>query len=219
MSGARASGGADTTEATRTSGMSNRLARDQPRNCQLGLPIASIAVVLVDSSRAQDSQQVVEPQGLGRQTSPPGKGADGKGAFSSFPHARSCRPDAGRLPSYLEPRRCPKVKVKRALGVLRKAQVQTTVARIQPARGDDLAPREEVHALDAMGMGVTEQRVLPATERVVGHRHRDRHVDADHADLHLVLELPRGATVVGEDRHAIAVRVVVDQLYTLVVAV
>src|SRR5829696_2407344 len=83
MSGARASGGADTTEATRTSGMSNRLARDQPRNCQLGLPIASIAVVLVDSSRAQDSQQVVEPQGLGRQTSPPGKGADGKGAFSS----------------------------------------------------------------------------------------------------------------------------------------
>jgi hypothetical protein len=48
-------------------------------------------------------------------------------------------------------------------------------------------------------------------------RHRDRHVDADHADLDLVLELPGGAAVVGEDRGAVAVRVVVDERERLVV--
>jgi hypothetical protein len=52
---------------------------------------------------------------------------------------------------------------------------------------------------------VAEQRRLPAAERVVRHRHRDGHVDADHADLDLVLELAGGAAVVGEDGHAVGV--------------
>ena len=59
---------------------------------------------------------------------------------------------------------------------------------------------------------------LPAAEGVVRHRHRDRDVDPDHADLDLVGELPRRPAVVGEDRHPVAVRVVVDQLHALVVA-
>ena len=61
-------------------------------------------------------------------------------------------------------------------------------AGVGPAGGDDLAAGVEVHALGAVGVGVAEQRGLPAAERVVGHRHRDRHVDADHPDLDLVLE-------------------------------
>ena len=91
------------------------------------------------------------------------------------------------------------------------------MARVEPALGDRLGPGEEVHALDAVGVGVAEEAVLPPTEGVVGHRRGDRHVDADHPDLDLVLEAPRCPTVVGEDRRAVAVGVVVDQLQALVV--
>ena len=63
------------------------------------------------------------------------------------------------------------------------------------------------------------RRRLPAAEAVVADRDRDGHVDADHADLHLVLEPAGGAAVVGEDRGAVAVRVGVDQVQALVVAV
>ncbi len=58
----------------------------------------------------------------------------------------------------------------------------------EPAGGDGLGPGEEVHTFGAVGMAVTEQRRLPAAKAVVGHGNRDRHVDADHADLDLVLE-------------------------------
>src|SRR5262245_19885682 len=61
-------------------------------------------------------------------------------------------------------------------GVLREPEVETAMARVEPARGDDLATGEEVHALHAVGVGVAEQAVLPPAERVVRHRHRDRHI-------------------------------------------
>nr|WP_254801958.1 hypothetical protein [Kitasatospora sp. SUK 42] len=66
-------------------------------------------------------------------------------------------------------------------------------------------------------MGVAEERGLPAPEGVVGDRHRDRHVDADHADLHLELEAPGRAAVVGEEGGAVAVRVGVDERQALLV--
>ena len=47
---------------------------------------------------------------------------------------------------------------------------------------------------------------------MVGHRHRDRHVDADHADLDGIGEGAGGITVAGEYRGAIAVFMVVDHL-------
>ncbi len=90
--------------------------------------------------------------------------------------------------------------------------------RVAPARGDHLATGEEVHALGAVGVGVAEQRALPAAEGEVRHRHRDRHVDPDHADLDLVLEQPGRGAVAGEDRGAVAVLVGVDQVETLAVA-
>ncbi len=91
------------------------------------------------------------------------------------------------------------------------------MAGVEPARGDDLAAGEEVHALHAVGVAVAEEAVLPAAERVVRHRHGNRHVDAHHPDLDLVLEAPGGTTVVGEDRGAVAVGVGVDEVERLVV--
>lgn len=96
------------------------------------------------------------------------------------------------------------------LGVLWEAEVQAAVARVEPAGGDNLAAGEEVDALGAVGVGVAEERVLPAAEGVVGHGYRDWHVDANHTDLNLVLEATCGATVVCEDCCAVAVGVGVD---------
>ena len=61
-----------------------------------------------------------------------------------------------------------------------------------------------------MDVRLPEQGVLPAAERVVGHRHRDGDVDADHPDVDAALEPPRGLAGAGEDRGAVAVGVGVD---------
>src|SRR3546814_12539654 len=53
-------------------------------------------------------------------------------------------------------------------------------------------------------VGVAEGRALPAAEGVESQRHRDRHVDSDHADLHFGGEVAGGLAVAVEDRHAIA---------------
>ena len=63
---------------------------------------------------------------------------------------------------------------------------------------------------------VPESGGLPPAEGVVGNRHRNRHVDPDHADLHLSLEPAGRSTVAGEDRGAVRVRVGVDQVQALV---
>ena len=80
----------------------------------------------------------------------------------------------------------------------------------------DLRPRVEAHALGAVDVVVAEQRVLPAAEAVEGHRHRDRDVDADHADLDPALELARRLAARGEDRRAVGIGAGVDQLDRLV---
>src|SRR5215210_3407361 len=93
------------------------------------------------------------------------------------------------------------------------AAVARGVGRVLgPAGRDHLAARVELHALGAVDVRVAEQRRLPAPEGVEGHRHRDRDVDADHPDLHLSLEPPRGLPAGGEDRRAVGVGVRVDQL-------
>ena len=71
----------------------------------------------------------------------------------------------------------------RRLARAREAQVDLARARVRPARRDDLAARVELHALGAVHVQVAEERRLPAAERVVRDRHRDGHVDADHARL------------------------------------
>src|SRR3984893_13768972 len=81
-----------------------------------------------------------------------------------------------------------------------------------PARGHRLEARVEAHTFGAVHRHVAEQGTLPAAKAVERHRHRDRHVDADHADLDAVRKFARGVAVAGEDRDAVAVFVVVHEL-------
>src|SRR5258707_4932215 len=55
----------------------------------------------------------------------------------------------------------------------------------RPALGHGLEPCVKAHALVAIDVVITEQRTAPPTEAVEGHRHRNGHVDSDHADLDL----------------------------------
>ena len=81
----------------------------------------------------------------------------------------------------------------------------------RPARGDRLGLGVEADRIRPVLVEVAEARALPAAEGVIGDRHRDRHVDADHADLHPGDEIARRIAVAGEDRDAVAVFVVVGQ--------
>ena len=61
-------------------------------------------------------------------------------------------------------------------------------------------------------MHAAEQALPPGAETVPGHRHRNRHVDADHAHLHARRKLARHAAVAVEAGHAVAELVFVDKL-------
>ena len=76
-----------------------------------------------------------------------------------------------------------------------------------------------MHALDAVGVGVAEERALPAAEGVIRHGHRDRDVDADHADLDFVLEATRRAPVIREDRAAVPELIGIHERERVVVGV
>src|SRR5690242_21577439 len=52
---------------------------------------------------------------------------------------------------------------------------------------------------------VAEAGPLPSAERVVGQRHWDREIDANHADLHAAHEIAGGVAVAGEDGDAVAI--------------
>ena len=73
--------------------------------------------------------------------------------------------------------------------------------------------------LRAVHGGVTEEGVAPAAEGVVADRHRDGHVDTDHAGIRVSLELAGRPAVPGEDGRAVAVGVVSNHAYRLVVTV
>src|SRR5882757_8678261 len=79
---------------------------------------------------------------------------------------------------------------------------------VGPALGHDLVLGPEAQALLAVLADVAEARALPPAEAVIADRHRDRHVDADHPDVHAGGEFARGVAVAGEDRDAVAVIVV-----------
>src|SRR6478752_9372048 len=74
---------------------------------------------------------------------------------------------------------------------------------LRPALHDGLLLGVEAHAFLAVGMHVAEQALLPAAEAMPGHRHRDRHVDAHHADLDAPAELARHVAVAREAGHAV----------------
>src|SRR5260370_26645663 len=75
----------------------------------------------------------------------------------------------------------------------------------RPARGDGLGLGVAADRIRAVLVEVTKAGLLPAAAGVIGDRHRDRHVDADHADFDPGREIARRITVASEDRDAIAV--------------
>jgi hypothetical protein len=86
-----------------------------------------------------------------------------------------------------------------------------------PAGGDGLGAGVEAEGVGAVLVEVAEAGLLPAAEGVIGERHRDRHVDADHADVDPAGEVAGGVAVAGEDRGAVAVFVAHGQVDRLVV--
>src|SRR4051795_13126540 len=109
-------------------------------------------------------------------------------------------------------RTTPKSTTWKSSSVLRKTEVDAACARVGPTRGHNFGLGVEVDAFRAVHVSVAEQAGLPTAEAVVADGHGDRHVDTDHPDLHVELELSCRTTVAGKDGGAVAVRVVVDQL-------
>src|SRR5207248_6336673 len=72
----------------------------------------------------------------------------------------------------------------------RHVEARTGRVLVRPACGYGLGARVELHPFGAVHVQVAEERILPAAERVERHRHRDRHVDADHPHLDLGREAP-----------------------------
>src|SRR5947208_17177946 len=68
-----------------------------------------------------------------------------------------------------------------------------------PARRHRLGLGVKPDRVGAILVEVAEAGAFPAAEGVIRHRHGDRHVDADHADLDARGELTRGIAVTGED--------------------
>src|SRR5580692_3627598 len=87
----------------------------------------------------------------------------------------------------------------------------------RPARGHRLGLGIEADRIRAVLIEVAEAGAFPAAEGVVGERHRDREIDADHADLDAVGEIARGVAVAGEDGNAVAVFMLRRQPHRLLV--
>src|SRR5690554_2893505 len=83
---------------------------------------------------------------------------------------------------------------------------------VEPAGGHGLGFGVETHCLLAVSVLVTVERPFPACEREERQGHRNGNIHTHLAHFDFVLEPAGGATVVGEDRGAVAVRAVVDQL-------
>src|SRR5579863_8955054 len=94
----------------------------------------------------------------------------------------------------------------------RHGKLRALLDALGPALHDRLLLRIETHALFTVGMRIAEQAALPAAEAVPRHRHRNRHVDADHPDFDAAAEFTRDVTIAREARDAIAELVRIDQI-------
>ena len=75
----------------------------------------------------------------------------------------------------------------------------------RPARSHGLRFRIEAKRIGAVLVEIAESGSLPAAKCEVGDRHRNGHVDADHADLHLRGKIARRVAIAGENGDAVAV--------------
>src|SRR5882757_6539361 len=75
----------------------------------------------------------------------------------------------------------------------------------EPSRGDRLLPGVELDGFGSLHVQVPEEGLVPAGEGEPGHGGGDADVDADHAGVEVLLELPGGVAAAGEDGGAVAV--------------
>src|SRR6056297_3024937 len=61
-----------------------------------------------------------------------------------------------------------------------KIELRTGSDARRPARRHRLEAGVETHPFHSVDMVIAEKRALPAAEGMIGHGHRDRHVDTDH---------------------------------------
>src|SRR5690349_3670611 len=85
-------------------------------------------------------------------------------------------------------------------------------APLLPAGGHDLLARVELDRVHAVGVEVTDHRVLPAREGKPRDGRGDADVDADHPGLGLRPVAADGGPRLGEDRRGVAVARGVDEL-------
>src|SRR5689334_14411731 len=83
---------------------------------------------------------------------------------------------------------------------------------VGPALGDNLVLGPKAHAFLPILADVAEAGALPPAEAVVAYRHRDRDVDADHADIHARSEFASRVAVPSEDGDAVAILVLRREL-------
>src|ERR1700751_6225545 len=79
-----------------------------------------------------------------------------------------------------------------------------------PAARNRFQPGIEANAFRAVHVVVSKDRRFPTTEGMECHRHRDRNVDSDHANLDLVRKFPSSIAIAREDRRAVAEFMFVD---------
>src|ERR1700691_3135202 len=73
-----------------------------------------------------------------------------------------------------------------------------------PTAGHCLDVGVEADTFHPMHIMVAKERALPAAKAVERHGHGNRHVDTNHAHLHLVGKGARGVSVAGKDADAVA---------------
>src|ERR1700754_2278439 len=94
----------------------------------------------------------------------------------------------------------------------RHRKLRTLFDAIGPALHDRLLLRIETHALFAISMHIAEQAALPAAEAVPCHRHRNRHVDADHTYFDAAREFACSMSITRKACDAVAELMRVDQI-------
>src|SRR5258706_9285563 len=75
----------------------------------------------------------------------------------------------------------------------------------EPSRGDRLLPGVELDGFGSLHVQIPEEGLVPAGEGEPGHGGGDADVDADHAGVEVLLELPGGVAAAGEDGGAVAI--------------
>src|SRR5580658_10977535 len=84
-------------------------------------------------------------------------------------------------------------------------------AILEPARGDGLGLRVELHRLFAIGPEIAEFGAARSGEAENRHGHRNRHIDPHLPHVDFVLEFARDGAALREDAGAVAEWVVVDE--------